>query len=424
MIYKHLSIQLERQSATTISAIFAYILQTTSKGYLREVGVSVGFGGQPRKPPPRVEEDNDDYYGLDEGEPEEDIFQAIEHIQSDFPAFFPKPLLELLPNAQKSLILLRRARPDHPLLGEDTKNKRVRWLWTELDILTAWDEFSSSTPFSSAPASSWQTPAVPQSRLGPTYPPEIASSFEVFDMDPGSFRTESALQVIDRSSSTLESFIEQFPAQFPPVTPTLDHLTSLVFHKLLDHASTLSTTLLSIFLASSDNLNFQLHLRLLRGYLLATEPAFKTRLLEALFSDRGEYGVDESPHGMIIRSARRRKTKKGKPKESKQPWAVGISGNLLEREVWPPVGGDLSFSLRTVIVDSLEKQMGKDVQGETTNEVRYEDGDAKSVFGGGVAGRKNHVVLEEAAWRVGFAIRDLPHGNGREGWMNPLCSYH
>ncbi|KAJ3501424.1 hypothetical protein NMY22_g18931 [Coprinellus aureogranulatus] len=422
LIYRHLSIQLERQCATTISAIFAYILQTTSKGYLREVGVSVGFGGQPRKPPPKADEDSEEYYGLDdEGEEEEEhVMQAIEKIQTEFPAFFPKPLLDLLPNAQKSLILLRRARPDHPLLGEESKHKRVRWLWTEHEILTAWDEANSHTPFSSAPASSFQTPAVAQSALGPSYPPEIAETFRVFDTDPGSFRTESALQVIDRSSSILETFIEQFPPHFPPVTPTLEHLTSLVFHKLLDHASTLSTTLLSIFLTSSDNLNFQLHLRLLRGYLLATEPAFKQRLLEALFSDRGEYGVDESPHGMSIRSARRRRTKSGKPKESKQPWAVGISGSLLEREIWPPVGGDLSFFLRTVIVDSLETQSVKDVDDDTVSEAGQGDGDAKSVVSWSGGAKKQHVVLEEAAWRVGFAIRDLPVGNGKEGWMNPL----
>jgi hypothetical protein len=422
LIYQQLSSQLERQSGTIIQAIFAYILEATSKGYLHEVCISVGFGGQPRKSPPRVDEDSEDYYALDdEGEPEEDVFQELARIQTTFPDFFPKPLLDLLPTAQKSLILLRRARPDHPLLGEESKHKRVRWLWTEHDVITAWDEVHGSTPFSSAPASSFQTPAVTRSNIGPTYPPEIAAPFRIFDMDPGSFRTESALQVIDRSSSILEAFIEQFPAHFPPVTPTLEHLTSLVFRKLLDHASTLSTTLLSIFLTSSDNLNFHLHLRLLRGYLLATEPAFKMRLLEALFSDRGEYVVDEGAHGMSIRSARRRRTKSGKPKESKQPWAVGISGSLLEREIWPPVGGDLSFFLRTVIMDSLETHGGRNVDHEQVSEVG--DVDSRSVVSGSRDGerRRQHVVLEEAAWRVGFAIRDLPVGNGREGWMNPLC---
>jgi hypothetical protein len=40
--------------------------------------------------------------------------------------------------------------------------------------------------------------------------------------------------------------------------------------------------------------------------------------------------------------------------ESKNPWAVGLVPHLLERETWPPVGADLAFYLRTVIVDSLD----------------------------------------------------------------------
>ncbi|KAF6763187.1 Spc98 family-domain-containing protein [Ephemerocybe angulata] len=401
IIYKHLALHLERRSSGTISAIFAYILDATSKGYLHEVGVSVGYGGQPRKQPTKLHQEREQYFGLeDEDEQaEEDILEALEGVQTDFPDFFPKPLLDLLPTAQKSLILLRHAQPDHPLLGQESKDKRVRWLWSEQDILAEWNEtqhISVESPYSSS------TPAPLVQVSTTTYKPEIAAQFHVFDMAPGDFVTQSALQVVDKSTSTLESFIQRFAAPLPSITPTLPHLTALVFHKLLEHASALSTTLLAIFLTSSNNLNLQLHLNLLRSYLLVTLPAFKSKLLEALFSDAGEYGVDASPHGMSLRSARRRRSKaKAKTREregegeSKQPWAVGISANLLEREVWPPVSGDLSFFLRTVIVDSVN--MGWEV-----DEVQ-------------------HVVLEEAVWRVGFAIRDLPVGGGRERWMNPLC---
>lgn len=80
---------------------------------------------------------------------------------------------------------------------------------------------------------------------------------------------------------------------------------------------------------------------------------------------------------------------------SKQPWAVGLASALLEREIWPPVGADLSFFLRTVIVDSLEDtQRGHNLPKQ---------------------------VVNDASWRLGFAIRDLPIGPGRDRWLNPLC---
>jgi hypothetical protein len=42
-------------------------------------------------------------------------------------------------------------------------------------------------------------------------------------------------------------------------------------------------------------------------------------------------------------------------------------------------------------------------------------------------GETNAIVLEEAKWRLGFAIKDLPVGSGKEKWMDPLCKgfyYH
>ena len=62
-------------------------------------------------------------------------------------------------------------------------------------------------------------------------------------------------------------------------------------------------------------------------------------------------------------------------------------------------GADLSFLLRTVIVDSLDE--GRLVGG----------------------GNGRNVVLEEAEWRLGFAIRDLPVGVGRDRWLNPTCEW-
>jgi hypothetical protein len=270
-----------------------------------------------------------------------------------------------------------------------------------LDILAAWDDVEG-THSDESEGMDDSVKEQPSSTPQQSYKPEIEEEFRVFDMDPGDFQAQSALQVVDRSATILDRFIQRFPARLPSITPTLPHLTLLVFHKLLEHASTLSSTLLSIFLTSSNNLNLQLHLSLLRSYLLVTAPAFKSKLLGALFSDAGEYGVDTTPHSMSLRSIRRRPngSKKSVVKESKQPWAIGLSPDLLEREIWPPVGGDLSFFLRTVIVDALNN--GKPMDDEEER-------------------KKTHIVVEEAAWRIGFAIRDLPTGHGRDKWLNPLC---
>jgi hypothetical protein len=90
-------------------------------------------------------------------------------------------------------------------------------------------------------------------------------------------------------------------------------------------------------------------------------------------------------------AVRKKPGKKGKEAKS-QPWAIGLSPNLLERETWPLVRADLSFFLRTDIVVSLDKPK------------EMEDGKIEC-----------EQVVEEAEWRLGFAIRDLPT---RAGWKN------
>ena len=40
----------------------------------------------------------------------------------------------------------------------------------------------------------------------------------------------------------------------------------------------------------------------------------------------------------------------------------------------------------------------------------------------GIGGKAQ--VIEEAGWRLGFAIRDLPVGPGRDKWLNPLSTCH
>ena len=368
-------------------------MTSTSQEYIHGVALSVGFGGQPAEKvsKPSAKRNEYEFDADDEDEDEEDIFDLLDQTETSFPTFFPNAVLRALPAAQKSLVLFRIAQPDHPMLISPPKNAFIRWLWTTQEITAAWN--GSALPPDPGTIIS---PPSPFSLPNP-YVPEIAD-FIIFDFEPGTSGLGSSLQIKDNSHVTLSTFIDNFPASLPPITPTLAELTSLTFKNLLEHASTLSTSLLDLFINSPGILNFRSHLILLRSHLLMASPSFKSRLLSALFSDAGEYEFDITAHSMSIRSLRKKPGKKGKEEAKSQPWAMGLSPNLLERETWPPVGADLSFFLRTVIVDSLDKPR------ET------EDGKIE-----------REQVVEEAGWRLGFAIRDLPTGAGRDKWLDPLC---
>jgi Gamma tubulin complex component C-terminal len=373
--------------------MIAFILTGASQEYINEVGRSIGFGGQPPQKLSKVSRETDDIYQLDtddEEEDEVDIFDLLDKVETTFPTFFPQNLVQALPAAQKSLVLLRIAQPDHSLLNTPMGLSSVRWLWTVEEIMASFNGLPLPSGYQTSPPS--MSLSLSLAPVGTFYKPEL-SDFQIFNMEPGLSIEGSSLKISDSSGRLLHAFIHNFPENLPSITPTFCELTALMFKDLVHHASILSSTLLSLFITSTDNLNFHSHLVLLRSYLLIAAPSFKSRLLAALFSDAGEYEVDQSPHSTSIRSLRRKPSKK--PKENKQPWAVGLSPNLLDREMWPPVGADLSFFLRTVIVDSLEK-------GEEE-----------------IAGQKP--VMEEAGWRLGFAIRDLPTGPGRDKWLNPLC---
>ena len=387
-----LKLHIERQSPVIIRAMIAFILTGASQEYLNEVGRSIGFGGHPSQRLSKVSREMDIYQlDADEEEADEDICDLLDRVETTFPSFFPQNLLQVLPAAQKSLVLLHIAQPDHSLLNTPMGHSSVRWLWTVEEIMASFNNLPLPSGYGISPPSI-PLPLSPASE-GISYKPEL-SDFHVFDLEPGLSTGEPSLNINNPSGQLLRAFIHHFPETLPSITPTFSELTALMFKDLLHHASTLSSTLLSLFITSKDNLNFHSHLVLLRSYLLIAAPSFKSRLLAALFSDAGEYEVDQPSHSMSIRSLRRKPSKKFK--ESKQPWAIGISPNLLDRETWPPVGADLSFFLRTVIVDSLEKGIEDEIVGQKP-------------------------VTDEAGWRLGFAIRDLPTGPGRDKWLNPLC---
>jgi hypothetical protein len=344
-----------------------------------------------------------DQYVLEEdGDRENDTLDRMELLDT-FPDFFPPELRDILPAAQKSLVLLQAAQPDHPLLQRDRTRRVIQWFWTAVEIEAAWND----TTLEPCEQTASMPPTYESSSNDARYGPEL-SAFHLFDLEPGASLEASVTPLGGDTlllSKSLQAFIDTFPEAFPMVTPTLAHLTSLVLSQLLNHVSTLSTALLRLFL-SSGTLNFQAHLLLLRSYLLVTAPPFKTRLAAALFSDSDSTEVDAKAHSMAIRSLYRKPAAIKKPGENMQtqPWAVGLAPALLERETWPPVGADLSFFLRTVIVDSFE---GGNVWDDEQT-----------------VGNERSRVVEEAEYRLGFAIRDLPTGTGREKWLNPLCMFY
>ncbi|KAK0476674.1 gamma-tubulin complex, DGRIP91/SPC98 component protein [Armillaria novae-zelandiae] len=377
---------LSQQSQKDIIAILAYILTSTSPEYFLHLSRSVGFGKH--RPLPQISrvigDRSDEYTGgtLDDA----DIAKQLDGLESEsadcFPAFFAG-LSDTLPAARKSLVLLMAAQPDHPMLKAHSAEDDIRWFWSPSEIDDAFNDRPVRPPSNGDVHKRDDSNKQPFSR-----PPELAQ-FGIFDLEPGARIDQSFLGNTSITSSTtnLKTFIQSFPETLPPITPTLPHLTTLVLRPLLDHASKLSGELLSFFLQPSTPLNIRAHMKLLQCYLLLGAPQFKSRLATALFSDNESYDA-QTRNPMSLQSFRiRRRNRSSRIDTQSNAWAVGLAPSLLDREMWPPVGADLSFFLRTVIVDSFESGL-----------------------------------LEEVDNRLGFAIRDLPTGRGRDRWLNPLCA--
>jgi hypothetical protein len=377
----------------------------------------------------------------EEGQDEEGaLFEEMEGEEGEvFPSFFGSELADALGTARKSLVLLRAANPDHPLLcGSGQPRREVEWLWSEEDVEAAWVGLTPTRKEekgANSEGSGLETLDIGERNV---YKPELATQFGVFDLEPGatpsifpppsSPANNTFVPISASLSGPVQSFISQFPSSLPALTPTLTHLNELTFAPLVSHASELSRALLGLFLplsqhpspsnqTSHSNLDFSEHLILLRSYILLTSHAFKSRLAAALFSDSGEYDVHSDEVDIRAR-ARQVKFNQDKgdnsPAEEDKQWAVGLAPALTDRESWPPGGADLSFLLRTVIVDSLD-------EGRLDGDDRSEDGEGGERWS--LGGSRRNVVLEEAEWRLGFAIRDLPVGAGRDRWLNPTCEW-
>ena len=239
-------------------------------------------------------------------------------------------------------------------------------MWDRSGIEAGWQ--STKTPGEAIFSSN--EPATVSHRYG-----EQLEGLELFDREPGSSADD---QDSDSLYPSLSSFLSKFPNRLPPVTPSVDDVAHITLQPLISRASLLSNSVLRLYLTS---LKLDVHLILLRSYMLITQPSFKRRLVDALYSD----AIQDTSGS-------------GSGQKSRQVLAPGIALNpaLSKTGAWPPGGADLSFSLRTVIDDSLDDDS---------------------------SGREGMTeVWNEGASKLGFAIRDLPVGDGKESWLNPMCT--
>ncbi|KAI0268619.1 Spc98 family-domain-containing protein [Gloeopeniophorella convolvens] len=399
-IYTALNTHFVKSSPHVVRATLAYIFSMASNDYFQTLSRSVGYqrkfttnhANTTFKPPELEARDEDDREN-NESDSDDDA--------EEFPSFISSDVAETLTRARKSLKLLSTAQPDHPLLRESLSRREISWFWTADEVATVWEkggldqQLSKSTGDTERPAS----PADSVTSDTSSNPDaDVLRQFDVFSLEPGSHTDPSA-----EARSALQSFLATFPEYLPSLTPTLTHLSNVVLSPLVTHCTAVSGALISLLLSPDSHLHLHSHLVLLRSYLLLTLPAFTMRLQAALFSDSDDWNFE----GSTVRAMAKSMHGKGRttPGGSSSQWAVGLGLGLAERDSWPPGGSDLSYYLRTVIVDSLGSLF------------RHADDDSLDLSDQTKEGQSR--IFVEAEFRLGFAIRDLPVGSGRERWLNP-----
>ncbi|KAA1472810.1 hypothetical protein DENSPDRAFT_205654 [Dentipellis sp. KUC8613] len=402
-VYAHLDSHISRGSPKEVLALVAHVLTTMSENYFEQLSQSVGYDSGLNLRGDLASPSHRDLYA---DTPLEASEEALDDAASDdtnvdsdaFPDFIQPEMTEAIIRAKRSLKLLHAAEPEHPLLTATRSSKKISWFWTSEEVEAVWNDHNMRVSHSKEPSLAKPKPTGPELHSIN----DVLAQFKIFDLEPGS--TLRDLAGPGGTGSKLRSFMNNFPLTLPPLAPTLPLLTDVVLSPLVRHCQAISRSLLSVFLSHSSHLNVHAHLCLLRDFLLLTSPSFKLRLQAALFSDSEDWTFEGSSARAMAKRSRsrsRNRTSSGNGSNG-APWAVGLGLGVMERDSWPPGGADLSFYLRTVIVDSLESQRRPGSEDSSTQE-------------------GNDRVIAEAEFRLGFAIRDLPAGTGRERWLNP-CS--
>jgi len=390
VIYQHCLHHFERSSPTLVNAAAAFILTLTSRHYLQTICSAIAYSGSWKSP-----ERNQ----LNEGDRYEDL-EFSEVVAQKYPSFISRPLQGSLVSAQKSLMILQDASSDHPLLSKPAHSSPIQWHWTENEIQMAWsgEPIESVIPIPSA----FTTPERMDANEGEVKYRSELSGLQVYDLEPGSHGTNPSLL------EPVRMFVDNFPERLPAVVPTIGDLTNLVFNPLAEQASILSQAVLDIFLTPltslsptpAVDLHIHSHLTILRSYQLLASHSFKSKLSAALFSDSEDWTSDGQGSAWSLAIRGNNIGTPGLVSDDKV-WPVGLSTSLLEKDSWPPGGTDLSFFLRTVVMDATEMIRPRTMSPKVTTPSAY----------------------EESEWRIGFAIRDLPSGKGQDKWLDPCCAY-
>ena len=395
LVYETFEMHVERHSPRNITAIIAYILTVSSKPYIHALCRLLAYGEARQVFTVTTERTQlmDPTFEGDEAESSWRIEEGSIDTDGPFPKFIPTDLASILPAAHKSLKLLEAAKPEHPIFSTELPSREISWIWTEENLRSLWNgvEVDGS---SIAPGTNSPQPRLDDSRAEQLLDDhDVVAGFRVFDLEPGTFSPS------ERDSEVALDGLLNFPDVLPNITPSPSILCEVMFTPLQDHAASLSRALLAVFLDRSSFLCIDAHLELLRSHMLLTSHSFKSRLSAALFSD----AEDRASHSVQLYNLLRYNSKGITMSDQSHTgrWPVGLAPLLVTRDSWPPGGSELSFLLRTVIVDSQQNNPSS-----LENTTSDSDG-ARRVMG-------------EAEFRLGFAIRELG-GRGNERWLDPLC---
>lgn len=349
-----------------VVATLAYILTTTSNDYFRQISSSIGlldassatFSIGSLK---TLVAAADSLQLGNDPDPNTDQFD-----NTKMPMFFPKALTASLPAARKSLSILKSA----GVLCFASLNIPLTWVWTTEELEQRWLHSQKEQHELTHDLLVRPTSSLPPLTNKPVSDDPL-SQFAVFDLDPGSHFALNELKL--DIASTFSDFLASFPDDLPIIAPTLLHLAEIVLRPLSIRATVLSNLSLRLFL---DSLHLNFHLRILRSHFFLASSSFKRHLTNALLhSEPSEpmSGPSRAPLGV----------------------AIGLAPGLSSDKTWPPKGSDLSYSLRNVIVNSLEDDF-------SANEALRD-------------------IVSNAEQNLGFGLQDLPLEGGKARWLDPIC---
>lgn len=258
MIYGHLERHLEESAPSKTVGVLAFILTETSREYLQKIARSVGYSGVEAHAMPSDSAfvSSADPYSIRTLDEDDGPSPVVDPDLLRHPAFFSPELIKMLSAAQKSLGLLMKAQPDHPILNNTQKRRNVQWVWAQRDLDKLGNNNGLSTP----------EEKVARPQPSETLTTDLGSQFKVFNLDPGSQLNHSLFdqKITSSPESSLHAFLNNFPGTLPPITPTLEHLSLLIFQDLYEHSARLSGALLALLLTPSRTLHIRANLELLR----------------------------------------------------------------------------------------------------------------------------------------------------------------